>query len=361
MQTFAVIMAGGRGERFWPMSRATRPKQLLPLLGELTLIEQTVARLTPVFPPERIVIVTNRDYVAPMRQLLTTVPAANILGEPAGRNTAPCVAMAAAYVRSIAADEPVIALFPADQAVRDTASFSAVISDCTVFAASSGHIVTIGIKPSFPSTGYGYIELGDPFDQEGFHKVRAFHEKPDPETAERYVASGKFRWNGGMFFMSHKTLTDALTEHAPDLMAFHDTLLNAFRQNDWQTVEQAYSEVRKISIDYAVMEKAPNIAVAEARFDWDDVGSWTSMRNQFDADHDGNIVRGLHAGVRTNHSVIFNLDGENDGHIVATLGLENMVVVRTKDATLVCPADETQKIGELLKYLREHDDLQKFI
>ena len=331
---FAVIMAGGRGERFWPESRIAHPKQLLRLLGSITMIEETVRRIAPLFPPERIVIATNERYVPAMRALLKDIPPENILGEPAARNTAPCIAMAAAYVGTLAEGaDPVIAVFPSDHAIQDADSFRTVVSDCTDFARKHESIVTIGIAPTFPATGYGYIQTGSKIDfpaDSAFFDGVAFREKPDSETAKAYLESGHFRWNGGMFFFSGRTLMDAFALHAPFLAGFSRAATDAFKAHDAAALAAAYCSVQKISIDYAVMEKAHNVVVAEARFDWDDVGSWPSLRNQIPPDENGNVVRARHAGINTEDCIIFSDDGS---HLVATAGLRDTIVVHTADAT----------------------------
>lgn len=360
---YAVIMAGGRGERFWPESRLERPKQLLRLLGDSTMIEQTVARLMPDFPPENIVIVTNEMYRDAIRMLLPQLPEKNVIGEPAARNTAPCVALAAAYVHSIApaGTDPVIALFPSDAAIHDADSFRSVVRDCVRHAASAPDIVTIGIIPSFPATGYGYIEFGEKLPGNTdtvFHQSRAFREKPDAETAAQYLAAGNFRWNAGMFFASHSTLIRAFQTHAPFLKELHDHLETAFQCGDADAISQDYQAVRKISIDYAVMEKADNIIVAESRFDWDDVGSWPSMKNHVSCDENGNAVQALHAGLDTSGCVVFSDDPD---HLVATIGLDDAIVVHTGSSTLVCAGKSAQKIGELLKQMSDDPKLKNYL
>lgn len=359
---FAVIMAGGRGERFWPESRIAHPKQLLRLLDGITMIEQTVRRIAPLFPPERIVIATNERYVPAMRALFADIPPENILGEPAARNTAPCIAMAAAYVGTLAKDrDPVIAVFPSDHAIQDAASFRSVVADCTAFARSRECIVTIGIAPTFPATGYGYIQTGArldfPADSVFFNAV-AFREKPDPETAKAYLESGNFRWNGGMFFFSAGTLMNAFALHAPFLADFCNTAAGAFRARDNAALAAAYCSVQKISIDYAIMEKAHNVVVAEASFDWDDVGSWTSLRNQIPPDENRNVVRARHAGIDTGDCIVFS---DDDSHLIATAGLHDTIVVHTADATLVCSDSYAQKIGQLLKLMDADPDLKKYL
>lgn len=360
-EAYAVILAGGRGERFWPRSRAARPKQLLPLLGRLTLIEQTFSRLTPLFPPENILVLTNADYERPIRTLLSAIPPENILGEPLSKNTAPCVAMAAAFIRNLSkTPDPVIAFFPSDHAIRDADSFRAVIRDCLDVAQNGGGIITIGIRPTFAGTGYGYIKIGKKAKTDTptvFRSALGFREKPSAKTAEKYLKSGDYRWNSGIFVMTYDTLSSEMKAHAPFLKTFHDALLKVFRSGDKEGVLPLYESVRKISIDCALMEKAGKISVANADFDWDDVGTWTSMKNQLSPDENGNAVFGLHTGLGTKNCVLIG----SDSHLLATLDLEDVIVVHTPDATLVCRGKSAQHVGELVNLIRSNPELASFL
>lgn len=359
---YAVIMAGGRGERFWPKSRAARPKQLLPLLGHLTLIEQTCSRLSTIFPPERILIVTNAEYERPIRALLSAIPPENILGEPAARNTAACVVMAAAFIRNLAqTPDPEIAFFPADHAIRSAEPFRTAITDCLNVARNGGGIITIGIPPAYAGTGYGYIQLGEEMKtgtKTAFRSALSFREKPSAEIAEEYFKSGNFRWNSGIFVMTWNTLYSELSAHAPSFKDFHDSLLEAFRTGgSKETIRNLYEPLRKISIDHALMEKAGKISVASADFDWDDVGTWTSMRNQLFPDKNGNAVFGLHAGLDTEDCILIG----SDNHLIATLDLQDIIVVHTPDATLVCRGKSAQRVAELVNLIRSDPELTSFL
>lgn len=359
---YAVIMAGGKGERFWPQSRLSHPKQLLRLLGNLTLIEQTVVRLQPLFDPSRIIVITNSDYAAPMRSLLSKLPSKNIIAEPSGRDTAPCIALAAAYIKSIspANSDPAICVLPSDHVINDTASFQRVIADCVDIAESKEKLITIGIKPTMPSTGYGYIAVGDAFAYDKKTEFRAglgFKEKPNIATAEDYIASGKYKWNSGMFIMTHSTLMKAFGKHAPSIADFHDDILTAIMSDDVPYFNELYTNVEKISFDYAVMEKISGIAVASCDFDWDDVGSWTSMRNQIRPEKNNNVVCGLHAGIDTRNCVIVG----NSKHLIATIDVDDLVVVTTDDATLVCSAKSAQRVKEIVHLIGSKPELSSFL
>lgn len=359
---YAVVMAGGKGERFWPQSRLSNPKQLLRLLGNLTLIEQTIDRLSGLFSYSRIIVVTNKNYVAPMRSLLSHLPEGNIIGEPEGKDTAPCIATAAAYIRRITQEsDPVICLFPSDHIISDNAAFCSTVHDSIEVAGKTGNIVTLGIKPNAPMTGYGYIEVGDILDYHRrtvFRKVCGFKEKPSLLLSEQYVADGFHRWNSGIFVMNHSSFVKALKQFAPDIYQFYHSVLAFYAdQEPEEKLAELYGKIHEISIDYAVMEKTDNIITAEASFDWDDVGSWTSMRNQIQPVDHNNVVRGLHAGLDTQDCIIIG----NSNHLIATVDVKDLVIVATEDATLVCNAKSAQRIKELVKLISAQSDLEKFV
>ncbi|NOY74836.1 MAG: mannose-1-phosphate guanylyltransferase [Kiritimatiellaeota bacterium] len=357
---FAVIMAGGKGERFWPQSRAARPKQLLRLIGDLTLIEQTVARLTPLVPPSNIIVVTNEDYVSPMRELLD-IPNENIVGEPIGRDTAPCVALAAALVAS-KTDDPnaVMLVLPADHVIKDKEALNVVLSDCAKLAAS-GKIVTIGVNPTFPSTGYGYIKCGAPLSVDcatTFYESAGFREKPDSETARAFIEAACYKWNSGMFAWSVSTIFNAFEKYAPNLENGAKAIIKSIEKNTFEDdLKPLYASFEKISVDYAIMEKVDNVVVAECAFDWDDVGSWTALRNQLVADSDGNVVKANHIGVNTKNSIIV---GESP-HLIATIDIDDLIIVHTDDATLVCRSKSAQRVKEIVHKLADDDSLKEYL
>ena len=363
---YAVVMAGGKGERFWPQSRLSNPKQLLRLLGNLTLIEQTIERLSAVFDYSHIIVMTNTNYVAPMRSLLSYLPQENIIGEPEGKDTAPCIVNAAAYVRSVSKTaDPVLCLFPTDHIINDTGAFYDAVSDSLKVAEKTRHIVTIGVKPNAPMTGYGYIEVGGAMDfsmKTVFRKVCGFKEKPSLELSEAYVSDGKHMWNSGIFILKLSSLLEALKQFAPDMYRFYDAVSSCYAGHAPESrFAELYKSVPEISIDYAVMEEDGQKYVlaqaAEAAFDWDDVGSWTSMRNQIVPEKDNNVVRGLHAGLDTSDCIIVG----NSNHLIATVDVKDLVIVATEDVTLVCNAKSAQRIKELVKLIAGQPDLAKFV
>jgi mannose-1-phosphate guanylyltransferase len=359
---FAVVMAGGKGERFWPQSRLSRPKQLLSLIGNLTLIEQTVERLKPLVPAENIIIITNEEYVAPMQTLLASLPNENIIGEPLGKDTAPCVALAAALIRAKAgaAADPVMILLPADHVIRNTPAICAELKDCAEMA-RTGKIITIGVNPSFPSTGYGYIHCGEKFPsalKTAFYLSRGFKEKPAVDVAEHFLRDGHYKWNSGMFIWTVSVIYNAFRQYAPALAEFTDRLQKAAEQQRLaEAMKKLYPEVDRISMDYAIMEKAEQVLVAECAFDWDDVGSWTALRNQIRPESNNNIIRGLHVGLDSKDCIIVG----DAKHLITTVDVSNLIIVHTDDATLVCGAQSAQRIKELVRQLASRPELAKYV
>ncbi len=347
---YAVILAGGRGERFWPLSRAARPKQLLALVGNRPLLAQAVERLDGLVPPERVLVLTNADLVKASREAAPELPANNIIGEPVGRDTAPAVALATALVK---ARDPngIFAILTADHVMGDLPQFRETLAAGMDIAESGDYLVTIGIKPNEPSTGFGYIEQGDDFKTVRgipFKRVRRFVEKPDRATAESYLASGRFAWNSGMFVWSVPSIQSALQKHHPELGAQIDAWAQMSKQPDFEKqLAESFGVVRKISIDYAVMEKADNIVVAAGTFAWDDVGAWPALERHFPADVDNNVFIGDVTGVSSAHNIVYS-----QGRLTGVVGVKDLIVVQAEDATLVCHRDQAQNIKELLAKLR---------
>jgi len=358
---YAVIMAGGKGERFWPQSRMSHPKQLLRLIGNLTLIEQTVERLSPLLSPQNIFIITNADYVAPMKSLLPSLPKENIVGESVGRDTAPCVALATAMVKARAkSDKAIMIVLPSDHSIGNSEALLETISDTIPFA-EEGKLVTIGIPPSGPSTGYGYIHCGPVISSKGavkFHECLGFKEKPSLEKAEELLREGCYKWNSGIFIWSVAAISKAFELHAPALAKAIPLIQKAAEQGKLVDLLQSeYEKLERISIDYAVMEKADNIVVAEASFPWDDVGSWTALRNQIRPEQNNNVVRGLHVGIDSKNCIVVG----DATHLIATIDVDDLVIVHTDDATLVCNARSAQRVKEMVKLISSHPELSSFV
>jgi mannose-1-phosphate guanylyltransferase len=339
---YACILAGGSGERFWPMSRTRQPKHLLKLLSERTLLEETARRLEGVVPPGNIFVLTNEAQLEGIRAALPDVPPAQVIAEPARRDTAPAAALATGLVR---ARDPqgVVALLPADAFIRDERCFSAQLAAALVWASRSDGLLTFAVKPTYPATGFGYLELGEELGREPeggvFRRVRRFVEKPDVATAERYVASGQFGWNAGLFVWRVGAFLAEAERQAPALAAF----VREFPAGDPSAYLAArFPALPKISVDYAIMEKAATVATLIAEFDWDDVGTWTALRSHFPLDAAGNAVRGLVAAVDSTGNVAVS-----NGRVIALCGVKDLVVIETPDAVLVCHRDAVQDIKKL--------------
>ena len=346
---YTVILAGGRGERFWPQSRQTRPKHLLPIVGDRPMVAQTVARLAGLTPPDRVFILTNVEHVAAIRAACPEIPAEQIIGEPVGRDTAPAAALAALLVRR---RDPngVVALLAADAAIHDAAGFRSVMGAVFATAARQEYIFTVGIPPAYPAIAYGYLQRGEKLGEcEGhpWFRVGKFVEKPDLPKAERYLAEGGYWWNAGIFVARASLLEAAFLQYAPAIaagMADLNTRLDSGVALP-EALAAVYPNLTKISLDYAVMEKAANVAVFAASFDWDDVGEWPALVRHAQPDAAGNVARGDVALCEARGNLVL---GE-PGHLIALLGVEDLVVVHTPEATLVCPKSRAQELKKLLQ------------
>lgn len=348
---YALILAGGSGTRFWPLSRDARPKQLLDLFGDGTLLEQTIRRLEGIVPHENILILTNHLQEAGVREIASMLPPENILAEPAKRDTAPAVALG---IGLIAARDPkaVMAVLPSDQLIRDTETFAEVMRAALHAATTTEGLVTIGIQPTWPCPSYGYIERGGeaaiPAMPDGItaHEVLRFREKPDPETAAGYLRQGGFTWNAGMFVWSVETVTAQLRQHAPDLATFIDDLRAASASPEF--IRDTFPTLRARSIDYALMEKADRVLNIAATFDWDDVGSWISIAKYLPAFGEENHSNAPLAEIDAKGNIVYASDTSAP---VALLGVENLIVVRTDDALLVAHRDQADAIKKLTPLL----------
>jgi mannose-1-phosphate guanylyltransferase len=334
---WGVVMAGGAGERFWPLSRRQRPKQLLAITGARTMIQEAVQRLAPVIPRQRVMVVTHAVQAPAVRRQLPGLK--HLLAEPVGRNTAPCVALAA--VR-IAREDPeaVMVVVPSDSWIGDVAAYRRVVRECLALAARRDVLIAIGIKPTTPHTGYGYVQAGEKLAGRFARAVR-FVEKPDRATAERYLASGQFRWNAGMFVWSARAILAAYRRYQPAMLAAIEQI------TDDRSLRRIYPRLEKISVDYAIMEKADNVVVANGDFLWDDVGDWAALARHLPRDAAGNAVRGGFLGVDAANCVVLS----QHKHLVGAIGVTGLVIVHTPDATLVCRREDSQRVRELVARL----------
>jgi mannose-1-phosphate guanylyltransferase len=355
---YPVILAGGRGTRFWPLSRKRRAKQLLALDGKQTMIQQTVSRLLPLSSARSFWIVTNHESRSTIERQLPRLPRKQIIAEPVGRNTAPAIGLAAFLLLR---DDPqaVLGLFPSDHVILDEKRYRAVIQRAVKLAAAGSNIVVLGIRPTRAETGYGYIESGAPLESEVLH-VRRFTEKPDPPLAAEFFKAGNYFWNSGMFLWSALTLANALTEHLPDTAKLLEQIAATFGTPKFEsTFRKLYPKCDNISIDYAVLEprsakgeQASNIFCIPAEFGWNDLGSWTALHEHQAAKAnpaDGNLIAS--AGNYT-----LNAQGNYvhaPGKFVAAVGVNNLVVVETDDALLITSREQSQDVGKVVKYLDE--------
>jgi mannose-1-phosphate guanylyltransferase len=350
---YGLILAGGRGTRFWPRSRRNRAKQVLRFLGERSLIQQTVDRLKPVLPPERLWILTSPALRAEIVRQLPEVPRAQILAEPAQRNTAPAIGLAAHILHSIDPNS-VMGVFPADHRIANARRYLQFVRPAFA-AAKQGKIVVLGIQPRWAETGYGYIEFppGVAAGKLDCIAVRAFHEKPDPKTARRYVAAGNFYWNAGMFFWRTSVLLDALREFLPKTATLLAALPGFAEKQFRRKLAAAFPLCDNISIDYAVLEKSANVAgFASDDFGWSDVGSWNAVYELLAGEPGQNVARGdLLAEASTGNYV------DAEGKLVALLGVRDLVIVDTPDALLIADRARAQQVGEIVQLLeKQHRD-----
>ena len=340
-QTVAVIMAGGRGTRFWPRSRNARPKQFLAIVGTETLLHQTVRRLDGHVPPERIYIVTTEDLAEETRRMLPELPPENVIVEPEGRNTAPCLALALVEIER-RVPNGVMAVLSADHWIADRDRFLADLDLAVAHDAGHRELVTFGIRPASPETGYGYIESeGDG----AVLKVRAFREKPPTEVAIQYLASGRHYWNAGMFVWTLADLRAGLQQHAPEVLAPLDAWVKAGAQPGELT--KAYGQLPKVAIDVALLEKAATVAVVPARFRWSDVGSWPAAIEFQTPDANGNVTQGDTLLLNTRDSAFFG-----GTRLIAAAGVEGLIVVDTPDALLLVKKDQAQSVKDIVERLR---------
>lgn len=351
----AVIMAGGSGTRFWPESRGHRPKQLLPITGGESMLAETVCRLQPMVPPERTWIVTNAQQVEGVRRACPELPVSNILVEPCARNTAPCVGLAAAVVHA-ADPEAVMAVLPADHAISPKEEFQRSLKAGAEAAAEEGTFVTFGIPPTYPATGYGYIQsAGLAGTHEGldcFH-VDSFREKPDKETAESFLAEGGYFWNAGIFVWSTKTILAAIREHMEELAVGLDGIVPQIGSEAFQdAVDAAYPEFPSVPVDIGIMEKVDGVQVLSTPYRWSDVGSWKALYDEVEHDADGNAAIFAQGGTLLAEDSSGVLAYSSEPQVIAVLGMEDVVVVRTADAILVAPRERSEEVKRFVERLK---------
>ena len=348
---YAVVMAGGTGTRFWPESRKAVPKQLLRLGSPFSLLERTIQRIESLIPPAQVLVVTSENLRDSIRPHLPGTPDANLLFEPLRRNTGPCVALAARVLLDRDPDAVMLVL-AADHLIQREDEFRAILSATMDLAAAEEVLITLGISPVYPETGYGYIEMGPELgrrDSRAYYRAAGFREKPSTETAVEYLAAGRFLWNSGMFVFRASTLWHAVQRHLPEVAR---VLAHVDGRDEPEQIQKAIDEIYPglpaVSIDIGVMEKAENIVVFPADIGWSDVGSWTTLRSLLPADVHGNVAHGDNLTMHASENIIYARDG-----IVVAIGVENLIIVHTPDATLVARRDDAQGIKRIF------DELEK--
>jgi len=371
---FAVIMAGGRGERLWPLSTKERPKQFLKLFGERTMLQETVARVAPLVPLENTYVVVGKGHVELAREQLPNLPAENIIVEPQGRGTAPCVGLAALRLAQVD-PEGVMIVLPADHVVKKPRRFLKLLADAATIAAGGTHLVTLGITPDRPATGYGYIypkgkyghkypkeqyghkQASTPWPKSDFAvesavlKVERFTEKPDRRTAERFLGEGSYLWNSGIFIWRVDTILQQIKTHMPQLHAGLITIGEGIGSPDYEaTLERVYREQDVTSIDYGVLEKSDRVLVLPTgEIGWSDVGDWAALGELLESDEQGNVIQAHHIGIDTENSIILSKHADVKDRLVATLGLAGLVIVDTDNALLVMDKDRAQEVKRLIE------------
>jgi mannose-1-phosphate guanylyltransferase len=356
MSIYAFIMAGGVGSRLWPRSRKKTPKQFLDLISQETMLQDAYARLQPLIAPENILVGTGEMYVATVREQLPSLPAENIIVEPAGRGTAPAIGLGALHIQRRDPDAT-MAVVTADHHIGLVDRFQRVLS-AAAQVAQERHLVTLGIAPSFPSTGYGYIQRGEELatiDEFTIYSAERFTEKPDASTAKAFLGSGLYSWNSGMFIWQVRAIMAEFERQMPHFYTQLNEIGQAADTPDARsTLKRVWQAVEKQTIDYGIMEHAMNVAVIPVKIGWNDIGSWHTLMELLDADPDGNVGMRDHIAVDTSNTMVYSTK-----KLVATIGLDNLIVIETDDALLICPRDRCQQVRTVIDILRARgrDDL----
>lgn len=347
---YVVIMAGGIGTRFWPRSRFKRPKQLLSILDSRTMIQATVDRLKSLVTDDKIYIVTTEPQTEELKKQLPLLRAENFIIEPKGKNTAPCIGLAAVILKQ-RDPEAVMAVMPADHRIKKDEEFRKVLSAANVVARDSGCLVTIGISPTYPSTGYGYVQFNGKLDEVNkipIYKVKTFAEKPDIDTAQGFIRSGDFLWNSGMFVWRVESILHEIEMSIPELyegLMEIEKYLGTDAQED--VIQKVYCQIKSISIDYGVMENSTNVCVVKGNFDWNDVGTWEEVYKISPKDEDNNVLIGDHFPKDTRNCLI-----DSPNRMIATLGVEDLIIVDAGDALLICKKDMAQNVKDLVEAMK---------
>lgn len=352
---YAVIMAGGSGTRFWPESKSSRPKQFLELIGNGTMIQQTAKRISPLIPAERIMVVTNDNYVDLVKEQLPDVPEDQIIGEVVAKNTAPCVVLSAALIKKMDPSATLVVL-PADHVIQNEAAFLNILKTAIGTAEAQSALVTIGIEPNKPETGFGYIQGGIASSDGKSHKVARFTEKPDLKTAESFLEQGGFFWNSGMFVWKASKLLEEATKYTPDIsQAIISSGLSGEQPHGRTNIDEFYRSCPSISVDYGIMEQSADVYVVPGEFGWNDVGSWSAVYELLEKDQQGNALKAKWVKTVETENCLVSSKSEK---LIATVGLKNIAVVETDNAILVLNLEKSQGVKEIVNGLK--DDFERF-
>lgn len=347
IKLYAIIMAGGVGSRFWPNSTKKTPKHLINIIGDSTLIQDTVKRLEGIINNECIYIVTNSIQKEEVERQLTSIPRENIISEPFGRNTAACIGLASVIIRK-KDKEAVTVVLPSDHIIHDNEEFRKSILSAAEFAIESDGLITIGINPSKPETGYGYIQIDDRSVKDNIYKVLTFAEKPNYATAIRFIESGDFFWNSGIFIWKIDSILNQIKSLLPDLYEGLIKIENAIGNPGYEdTLNMVYGQLRKLSIDYGIMENSKRVYLTKGNFRWSDVGSWDEVYRISEKDNNGNVLKGMIYTDMVLDSFIHSED-----KFTAVIGVDNLVIINSADALLVCRKDKSQKVKKVVEYLK---------
>jgi mannose-1-phosphate guanylyltransferase len=347
MKLFAIIMAGGVGSRFWPRSKKKIPKQLLKIFGENTMIQDTVERISSIVPNENILIVTNEVQKPGVQEQLPGIPEENIIVETFGRNTAACIGLASIIIQQRDPDAVTFVL-PADHIIKDGDSFVNTLKAASKFAYENPALVTIGIVPTRPETGYGYIQIDEESEKDNVFKVMTFAEKPNYATAVNFINSGDFFWNSGMFIWKTETILNEIKQHMPDLHEGLQQIKEKLNSQDYpDALANIYGQLRSISIDYGIMEKSENVFLVKGKFNWSDVGSWEAVYQLGEKDQDGNVKTGTIYTDMVLDSYIYSPE-----KFTAVIGLDDIIVINCNDALLICKRDKAQDVKNIIDYLK---------
>jgi len=345
----AVIMAGGSGTRFWPLSRKKRPKQFLPITSDRSMIEETVERISPLIPYQNIYTVANFEQTQAIRKLLPHLPRKNFLVEPQGKNTAPSLILATAWIY-LQDPKAVIAALPSDHLIKEPSIFIKKLEAAAAAAKKGDYLLTFGIPPTYPATGYGYIHFSRRMPQkildEIFYEVQEFKEKPTFEQAKLFLDEGDYFWNSGMFVWQAEVFAQKLEKYSPSLFPFWERIIEALKNNKKALIAEAFEEMPSISIDYALMERAKEVLVCEGNFGWSDVGAWSALTGLWPRDEKGNAFKGESIILNSQNCLLYNPQ-----KLTALIGVKDIIVVETEDALLICHKDQDQKVKDVIEII----------